>query len=353
MSLHRPVAVNIPSRYLVSFIIIMAVVGIALPSLNINPPPVYMVSPGEVSYQRYSDELRLEIALLTERQRSDRLSSYEADRLQKRLDSANQELVAALFRERTDANLSNRSPLPLRPSIPDISFEIPYKTDASVPRFFMARLPDMSALTVKDRKELFVRIMLPLILYENQRITAQRNDVSQAAASGNRDVLTEYAEIYYIRNPEEMSTERLVQELTLRVQPVPVGLALTQAAVESGWGQSRFALEGNAMFGQWVWNSKNGIKAAGSSVTVRRFPDLASSVRSYMRNLNTHRAYRQFRSKRLRLSENTGDRLSPALVPELKSYAETGDEYVRILTSVMKTNKFNQLEAARLRPAKN
>ena len=91
-----------------------------------------------------------------------------------------------------------------------------------------------------------------------------------------------------------IGTEGWTDELLRRVAPVPVSIALAQAVIESGWGQSRFALEGNALFGQWVWNDKLGIKAANQSdprASVRRFPDLLSSVRAYMFNLNSHWAY--------------------------------------------------------------
>ena len=101
----------------------------------------------------------------------------------------------------------------------------------------MARLPDFSALTPNTKKEKkFTQIVLPLILYENERIRRQNEEIRQAYESADRDILDEYAHIYKLKNIEELSIDTVYQKLVMRVQPVPVGLALSQAAVESGWG---------------------------------------------------------------------------------------------------------------------
>jgi len=135
---------------------------------------------------------------------------------------------------------------------------------------------------------------------------------------------------------------------TDRDKRVPTSIIIAMAGIESAWGRSRFASEGNALFGQWVYNDEYGIKAAGSSVTVRRFPDLLSSVRSYMRNLNSHRAYRQFRTQRFDMLKQNKPLLASPLLNTLKAYAEDGNGYVRTLRSVLRTNRFDGFVQARL-----
>ena len=97
-----------------------------------------------------------------------------------------------------------------------------------------------------------------------------------------------------------------LSKLKMRMDIIPVSIALAQAANESGWGTSRFALQGNALFGQWTW-SKKGIspKKQDKDKTHRvlQFQVLKASVRAYKNNLNTHNAYKEFREVRARLRE--------------------------------------------------
>ncbi len=350
MSLHRSVNVNISSRQIILVMMCCIGAGIFLPAIGISPPPLFIVKPGEVTIYSYQPTVSEEIALLTKQKSKKDLSPLEFERIRRKLEAANNDLLAGLFKEQESGTSTIVTPPAiLRPELPELSYSLPYNSDsASVPRFFMARLPDFSALTPNTKKEKFTQIVLPLILYENERIRRQNEEIRQAYESANRDILDEYAHIYKLKNVEELSIDTLYQKLVMRVQPVPVGLALSQAAVESGWGSSRFALEGNALFGQWVFDKRFGLKAKASNAIVRRFPDLSSSVRSYMRNLNTHRAYEGFRQERLELSVSGEPLKAKQLLYHLKAYAEIKGEYVQTLKSVMNTNKFDALSAAQL-----
>ena len=105
---------------------------------------------------------------------------------------------------------------------------------------------------------------------------------------------------------EDLKSIRLkdqdLAKLKMRMDIIPVSIALAQAANESGWGTSRFALEGNALFGQWTW-SKKGIspknKDPDQSHKILQFQILKASVRAYKNNLNTHNAYQEFREVEL------------------------------------------------------
>jgi Bax protein len=133
---------------------------------------------------------------------------------------------------------------------------------------------------------------------------------------------------------------------------VPVGLALAQGIEESGWGTSRFALQGNAVFGQWTFSKGAGIvpkgRDEGASHEVKVFPTLAGSVRQYVRNLNNHRAYREFRRERaiLRVADSPMD--SRILAKTMTRYSQRGAEYVSSILGLIKTNKLDQLDGARL-----
>jgi len=135
------------------------------------------------------------------------------------------------------------------------------------------------------------------------------------------------------------------------VDTIPVALALAQAAVESGWGTSRFARQGNALFGQWAWTESAGLRplaASNDRAVVRSFGSLLESVRAYMHNLNTHQNYKRFRDARYRLKPQTEAVKASRLATYLDSYAEIGQAYVKKLLAVMSSNNFDQYAEAKL-----
>ena len=128
---------------------------------------------------------------------------------------------------------------------------------------------------------------------------------------------------------------------------IPVSLAIAQAAKETGWGVSRFAQEGNALFGQWTW-SKNGIRPAGvdkdAKHRVARFAVLKASVKAYQRNLNTHSSYKNFRKERAIQRDNHGKLDSLELVNYLDKYAETGFQYIEVLKKIIRQNSLTDYD---------
>ena len=146
-----------------------------------------------------------------------------------------------------------------------------------------------------------------------------------------------------------------LSELKMRMDIIPVSIALAQAANESGWGTSRFALEGNALFGQWTW-SKKGISPSNQdkdkSHKVLQFQVLKASVKAYKNNLNTHNAYKEFRETRAQMREDDNKIDGLVLIPHLKKYAADGELYVRILESIVLKNSLTDFDAANLLPIK-
>ena len=141
-------------------------------------------------------------------------------------------------------------------------------------------------------------------------------------------------------------------ELLKRVDGVPVSLALAQAAEESGWGTSRFSLEGNAIFGEWTFSNHQGLvprdRESGKSHRVRTFNTLLDSVRAYVHNLNTHRAYQNFRILRSEMRESGSPVHGRKLSKTLTSYSERGSEYIEGLRAIISVNKLDRLDNAKL-----
>ena len=226
-----------------------------------------------------------------------------------------------------------------------------------VPRVLLASIPaDLKDVReVKVRKAIFFQTVLPLILQANEETAAERERlwkirVDQAAGKKAGPI----DRLWIAMISEKYSVSRGdMDALMRRIDVVPPSLALAQAAEESGWGTSRFAREGNAVFGQWTFSKGNGLKPkkrdADKKHRVRAFDSLIDSVRAYVRNLNTHRAYRRFREARaeMRLDGQRLDGLQLAMT--LTSYSERGKKYVTTLQKIMGANTLHKLDDARLR----
>jgi Bax protein len=233
--------------------------------------------------------------------------------------------------------------------------------ELQVPRLVLSDLPaGIKKLDNSDeRKAVFVKTLLPLILLTNEQIDKDRQRlqrlVAQKAAGHGWAVpdkrwLAELAERYGLNADGEINVRALLQ----RVDVVPVSLALAQAAEESGWGTSRFAEKGNALFGELTWNNEHqGIvprnRRQGETHRFRAFEDPKASIESYIHNLNTHRAYTQFRQMRAGLRSQgkalDGMQLATALV----SYSERGSDYVRTIRSLIRVNMLADFDNAVLR----
>ena len=205
---------------------------------------------------------------------------------------------------------------------------------------------------IKKRKNLFIQIILPLIIKENNNIRLDRKKLF-SILNKNKNTkleinwLTLKFKQYGVIN-KDLST------LKIRMDEVPVSMAIAQAAKETGWGTSRFAQEGNALFGQWTWSGE-GIKPAGADTDskhkVMKFKVLQASVKAYQRNLNTHPSYKEFRSTRAEFRDKKKELDSLILSKYLDKYAETGKEYVKILQQIIRQNKLTDFDDAKLLPS--
>ena len=220
---------------------------------------------------------------------------------------------------------------------------------------YLTKLPkDLKTLgDTKKKRELFIKIILPLILSENNKIIEDRKRLFKVLAknfntAGERVWLKRRFKEYKIDDGD-------LSKLKMRMDIIPVSVALAQAANESGWGTSRFALEGNALFGQWTW-SKKGIspknKDPNKTHKILQFQVLKASVRAYKNNLNTHNAYKEFREVRAKLRQSGTIITGLALSKYIKNYAAIGEKYVNIIEGIIEQNSLTDFDKANLLPTK-
>lgn len=224
-----------------------------------------------------------------------------------------------------------------------------------VPRVFSATLPaDMGAMAASARKQVFVTTVLPLVLRENDYIRAQRARIADLAERHSNDLPVAAIDRAWLKSMASKyhTSPDDPDELLRRVDVVPTSLAIAQAAVESGWGTSRFALKGNALYGQWTSVQGAGMvplgRDEGATHEVKAYDALAGSVRDYMKNLNTHRAYAGLRQIRANMRKSGhapgGHELTAALI----HYSARGEDYVQSLRAIIRGNALKTLDSARL-----
>ena len=237
--------------------------------------------------------------------------------------------------------------------------------ERSIPRYYLAHVPgrwrhDVAPeLPPELKKEYFLFVYAPLVLESNEAIGRDRARLLELAAGTGLDAadtawLRELAVAYALQPPAEGPPDAgLIAELKQRVDSVPPSLALAQAAVESGWSTSRFSDQGNALFGQWTWG-EDGITPTEQrdelgNYKIRAFATPEASIAAYMRNLNTHRSYADFRRERELARAAGRTPTGTELAPTLIAYSEKGQEYVDTLLSVIRRNGLPATDEAYLR----
>ena len=223
-----------------------------------------------------------------------------------------------------------------------------------IPRVFVQALPsDLDGVTdVERRKRLFLQVLLPQILRLNEDIRADRARLIAIAQTPPDGQSTRNAE-WLIRVAQEYRANPAdYASLLARVDLVPPSLAIAQGAIESGWGTSRFALTGNALFGQRTFDlSRAGFRPKDledANFKVRRFESLMGSIWGYMLTLNTHPAHARFRQLRAQMRQEGNAIDSMALAGTLTRYSEEGERYVSLVQNVISANNLRRLDDRRL-----
>jgi len=217
-----------------------------------------------------------------------------------------------------------------------------------------AAAPATADLSGDAHKQRFFDKLLPLVNRENERLLGVRRELAdlQTGRARGRQLqaarlawLRELADDYRVEDVDE--TDGLIEALLERIDAIPAGLALAQAANESAWGTSRFAREGNNLFGTWTYDADKGIKpqrrAAGKTHLVRNYDSLEASVRDYIHNLNSHPAYQPLRERRAAQRAGRQPLSALHLAAGLTAYAENGDEYVELIQSMIRSNQLEHV----------
>jgi uncharacterized FlgJ-related protein len=237
-----------------------------------------------------------------------------------------------------------------------------------VPRLVLQQVPVRFAevtvheVPVEHKKRLFFQMVLPLVLIANEEMEFEREAflglkarIGDARIPGAGDLmeLRRFAAKYDVpMDGDVVPVEQVLQTLERRIDIVPPSLALAQAAIESAWGTSRFALEGNALFGQWTFGPKGMVpeeqRVEKGDYRVAAFRTPLHSVRSYLRNLNTHPAYREFRKHRASARSEGKPLSGKALSATLTRYSERGAAYVKEIRHLIAVNGLSALDRSKL-----
>lgn len=217
--------------------------------------------------------------------------------------------------------------------------------------------PDFSQIEDIDaRKQAFFDFLTPMfedqnrrILQVRERLLAIRDEFSEHGKLSERSqhYVKQLTQTYYL-DEEELTTEEQITRLIRRVGIIPLPLALAQAASESGWGSSRFAVSANNFFGQWCYEEGCGLvpnrRIAGAQHEVAAFDSVRDSITAYFLNINTHDAYRDFRQRRQQIRASGRRPRSEDLIPTLINYSERREAYLSDLRQIIHANKLNRLE---------
>ena len=245
-------------------------------------------------------------------------------------------------------NSKGSKPLGLEPK-PTV--QAPKVAPLMVPRTLVRQIPTShQSLSGSAQKASFLEIALPLILAGNEEVMRRRDAIKRSNQNDDRAKLEKWAYLYDIKITDQ-DNSTLTKQLLGRADVIPVPIALAQAAIESGWGTSRFAIKGNALFGQWAWRDDAGLRPLSPTndrAVVRSFGTLSGSVRAYIHNLNTHPYYEGFRNARAALHDGPEEKKTKVLVKHLDRYAEIGSAYVTKLENLIRINQFGRYALAYL-----
>ena len=225
-----------------------------------------------------------------------------------------------------------------------------------VPRMYFSSIPkNINEYKIFEKKKVFLSILLPIALRGNELALEERKLLKVAFLNNNIYKIEYFAKKYKVKNftkinfgsLNSLQLRNIKKELLIKVNRIPVSMIIAQAIIESGWGASRFAQEGNALFGQWTWKNNDGIKPNGNldaNFAVKSFKNISESLNSYILNLNRHPAYTEMRNYRSMMFKAGKDITGYDTAAYLENYAEIGLAYVEKVNDMIKSNKLYKFE---------
>ncbi len=232
-------------------------------------------------------------------------------------------------------------------------FDIDYiKKSKKVPNIVISKLPDdfKNIYSSSLRKQLFIKVALPLIVKENDNLILENLKIQKLEKKFN--FIKRQDALWLRKKMEEYEVkENSIGELLIKIDAIPVSIALSQAAIESGWGTSRFASEGNALFGQYVWGEVKGIvpeeRSEDEIHKIKSFKNLKNSVSSYMKNLNSNFHYDEFRLNRYVMRKN-GLSLDGIYLADFLYNYSTEKEYPEKIKKIIESNDLDDFDEVRI-----
>jgi len=271
-------------------------------------------------------------------------------------------LVAVIERHKQQDLSSHEQHPPVKkllfrePSFSLLDFTIhPEFTHLNLQNYPTFKLPDFSIYpNAKIKKEAFFSYLKPIVETANNKIDSERLKIQNLLISYQQQAhlsleqvkqLSDWSDTWGVN--AELSTSEKLEELLVRVDSLPEGMVLAQAANESGWGGSRFARKANNLFGEWCFNKGCGLvpnnRRAGATHEVKKFPSVEASVFSYIHNINTHKAYEELRALRAQLRNKGSVLHSLILIEGLDNYSERGAAYIEELRKMIQLNRLEAL----------
>ncbi|VAY87486.1 BAX protein [hydrothermal vent metagenome] len=193
----------------------------------------------------------------------------------------------------------------------------------------------------KQMKQYFFKFIKTIAVRQNRLILEDRKTVIKYYSQKDNAKLQKIQKRYKLKSADSLNKH------LKHIDIVPISIVLSQAAVESGWGRSRFAKQANNIFGQWTWNGKGLVprsRDANKKYKIKVFNSLEASVRGYLINLNIGHGYVDFRDKRETLRQNNDKLLGSVLVGTLVNYSQLREKYVDILYNIIKREKLERFD---------
>ncbi len=222
---------------------------------------------------------------------------------------------------------------------------IPLDCEKVIPIVYR-RVPVLDNLPVYEKKKKFIEIVLPSTLIANFRISQKREKVIKIRKKLETGNKLSYTEKRFLSDILDEYRASSIEDLLRKLNTIPISIALAQAAIESGWGSSRFFIKGNNVYGMWTFkkNRKNKIKAKENNVFLKTYPDILASVEDYLYSLNVSWAYEKFRLVRLKSTD-------PLLLSNhLERYSTLRKKYVRRVKTLIKENRLDRYDRCKIHP---
>jgi len=236
----------------------------------------------------------------------------------------------------------------------------PINQSTKIPHIQINAVPaDLKTAPIQEKKTLFLRLMIPIILAEKKHLREKRELIEQIFSREEAPITPESSPWFTSLLKEyrvslKLDFEAQKQQLLKKVDELPTSFILAQAAIESGWGTSRFAIEGNSLFGEWTYGKNKGLvpneRQEGKSHQVKAFANISESVRSYIRNINRNRAYQELREIRAQMRQQNKKLDASKLAEGLIRYSEKGVDYVTTVQKLLNSPEFKLIESLDLQP---